>query len=62
MADAQTAFELAISQGRLSSDPTAANYAGDFMFMGRNQSGHATFKHRMTRQYLPALGWDSVLA
>jgi hypothetical protein len=53
MRDSQTEFELAISQGRLSKDRTASNYVGDFMFMGYSKSGHATFKHYMTRQYLP---------
>ena len=46
------AFEKAIESGRLSDDETADNYAGNYMFMGSNESVDL-FKHRDTRQYLP---------
>ena len=32
--DSKGAFEKAIRQGRLSSDRTRANYAGNYMYMG----------------------------
>jgi hypothetical protein len=60
MASAQTetaglqvlqAFETAIRSGRLSGIPTAENYAGLYMFMGR-YDGRDMFKHIETRQYL----------
>jgi len=48
---AQKAFELAIEQGRLSINPTDANYAGNYMFMGNWSDGKDTFKNINTRKY-----------
>jgi len=48
---ADAAFDLAIKRGILSIDPSAANYAGDYMFMGHH-AGHDQFKHVTTRQYI----------
>lgn len=58
-------FDSAIAQGRLSADPAAENYAGDYMYMGsypqeryRLANGsaiaefRAQFKHILTRQYI----------
>ncbi len=42
------AFTRAIRQGRLSDQPQAANYAGKYMYMGRDR-----FKNVDTRAYLP---------
>lgn len=49
--DAQEAFADAIRDGRLSADPTTANFAGHYMYMG-TWSGKDSFKHIDTRQYL----------
>ena len=46
------AFNLAIENGRLSDDESAANYAGHYMFMGCGPGGVPKFKHIHTRQYL----------
>lgn len=47
------AFQQAINEGRLSRDRNAANYAGDYMYMGPTVDGsHDAFKHIVTRQYL----------
>lgn len=52
-AEADAAFDLAIASGRLSADPKADNYAGNYMYMGRNVGGTAdAFKHILTRRYL----------
>ena len=60
--DAQQAFRDAIANGRLSDDPTAANYAGRYMYMhtqqqpplmGRSAAQRDLFKHIDTREYLP---------
>lgn len=48
--DPQEAFEQAISEGRLSADQQAENYAGHYMYMG-TWSGVDKFKHAVTRQY-----------
>jgi len=48
---AAAAFDAAVIAGRLSADPTAINYAGHYMYMGR-QSGRELFKHHMTRDYI----------
>lgn len=53
----QKAFEKAISEGRLSSDQTADNFAGHYMYMGTQLSNEPgkhkdLFKHIMTREYL----------
>ena len=51
--DSQTAFETAISEGRLSTDRTADNYAGHYMYMGQRKSDWLVmFKHLVTRKYL----------
>lgn len=48
------AFQQAINEGRLSTDPKAPNYAGHYMYMGPSlQAGKDAFKHIQTRQYLP---------
>lgn len=58
--DPPEAFEFAIKAGRLSEDPAASNFAGDYMYMN---SGMVTrwfrkpvredyFKHRDFRSYL----------
>ena len=53
MKTAQQAFEQAIASGRLSADPSSANYAGDFMYMGPKADGSGDcFKHSTTREYL----------
>lgn len=49
----KVAFKEAIQDGRLSSDPKAHNYAGQFMYMGTENNGHDMFKDIVTRQYLP---------
>ena len=49
--DPTAAFDDAILVGRLSAEPSADNYAGDFMYMG-TRAGIDMFKHRATRQYL----------
>lgn len=52
--DPQLAFEQAIASGRLSRDPQATNYAGNYMYMGPTTNGkHDAFKHIVTRQYIP---------
>ena len=48
---AQLAFERAIEQGRLSTNPTDSNYAGNYMFMGNWSDGKDTFKNINTREY-----------
>lgn len=55
-AEANVAFELAISQGRLSADRAAPNFTGNYMFMGSNK-GVDQFKHINTRRYLAPKGW-----
>lgn len=51
-AKADAAFERAIAAGRLSANSGAANFAGDYMFMGTDK-GRDFFKHINTRVYLP---------
>lgn len=47
------AFEQAIQEGRLSRTHGAANYAGDYMYMGpTSDMQHDAFKHIITREYL----------
>lgn len=54
-AEADTAFEKAIHEGRLSCNPAHPKYAGDYMYMGKACDGRTdAFKHRMTREYLKA--------
>ena len=45
------AFERAIRHNVLSENPDAHDFAGAYMYMGRNEDGH-NFKHIDTRQYL----------
>jgi hypothetical protein len=45
------AFELAITLNVLSDNSEANNFAGNYMYMGRNEDGH-NFKHIDTRKYL----------
>ena len=49
--DADRAFADAILSGRLSDDPSAPNYAGNYMYMGPGTGGDA-FKNRLTREYI----------
>ncbi len=50
--DSQQAFERAIREGRLSTDPNAANYAGLYMYMHTEVAdGHDAFKNINTRRY-----------
>ena len=51
--DPKTAFDEAIASGRLSDTPGTDNYAGRYMYMGTWLDVDA-FKHRDTREYLPA--------
>jgi hypothetical protein len=50
-ATANVAFDRAIAAGILSKEPSAENFAGDFMFMGALEEGDA-FKHIGTREYI----------
>lgn len=50
----QQAFNDAITSGRLSKTPGAANYAGTYMYMGTANNGLDLFKHIITRAYLSA--------
>ena len=53
--EARTEFDKAIRSRRLSDKPTAPNYAGAYMYMGKNPAtDEALFKHINTRQYLPS--------
>ena len=45
------AFDFAIATGRLSTDETAENYAGKFMYMGTDR-GIDRFKNKNTREYI----------
>lgn len=47
---AEEAFDLAITQGRLSINEAADNFAGKYMFMGC-EAGEDLFKNIMTRRY-----------
>lgn len=47
---AREAFEKAITQGRLSVNPKAENYAGKYMYMGKNGQTDL-FKNIVSRQY-----------
>lgn len=52
LTDADIAFEQAIMQGRLSRNPMAENYAGNYMYMGKTPNGqYDTFKNINTREY-----------
>ena len=50
----QEVFDKAITDGRLSADPTSPRYAGHYMYMYHDHAGAAHFKHTTTRRYLPA--------
>ncbi len=49
--DTNEVFAEAIAQGRLSSNPHAPHYSGDYMLMGF-EDGVAMFKHYNDRSYL----------
>ncbi len=49
--DSNQAFEAAIEAGRLSTDRTQANYAGNYMYMHTDDDGHDSFKNIETRLY-----------
>uniref|UniRef100_A0A6M3JKS7 Uncharacterized protein n=1 Tax=viral metagenome TaxID=1070528 RepID=A0A6M3JKS7_9ZZZZ len=46
----QKQFTVAIEEGRLSENPDAPNYAGNYMYMG-NDGGKDLFKNIDTRRY-----------
>ncbi|MEE8206872.1 MAG: hypothetical protein V3T82_07975 [Nitrospinaceae bacterium] len=48
----ELAFEKAIDSGRLNDDEHSSNYAGDYMYMGRDTNGRDAFKNIDSRQYL----------
>ena len=49
--DSQKCFEEAIKENRLSDNPNADNFAGNYMYMGTKNSVHM-FKNINTREYL----------
>ena len=49
---AEIAFEGAIAEGRLSSGTQDHNYAGKYMYMGKDKTGKDLFKHIDTRKYI----------
>ena len=57
--DSQEAFAQAIKDGRLSDVPNykllygapVKNYAGQYMYMGTDESGRDLFKNILTRKY-----------
>lgn len=50
---ANSAFDKAIAEGRLSADEASPLFAGNFMFMGFSWDGKtASFKNSNTREYL----------
>ena len=51
--DAQECFNRAIEQGRLSLNEEEGHFVGGYMYMG-TWAGVDTFKHRGSREYLPA--------
>lgn len=52
-AKVNAAFDKALASGRLSHNANAANYVGNYMYMGRRADGRdGAFKHSLTRQYL----------
>ena len=52
---ADAAFDRAISEGRLSDDPHARNFAGNYMYMGKDDysrsNGKDLFKNCVSRAY-----------
>ena len=57
LGDPDQAFDRAIASGRLSTDITDDNYAGDYMYM-QTQDGVDQFKNRLTRVYLGYEPWE----
>ena len=51
--DPIAAFNAAIHDGRLSTNPKAVNYAGKYMYMFTDRYGKNQFKNINTRRYLP---------
>lgn len=51
----QTAFETALACGALKREESSPLYVGAFMYMGDDATGSHLFKHRNTRQYIPAV-------
>ena len=51
--DAQTCFEQAIKEGRLSANPKDKNFAGHYMYMGSSPTTNKDFfKDIITRTYI----------
>ena len=50
--DPQAAFQRAIDAGALSTDPDAADYVGEYMYMYSPDDGRDAFKHIETREYI----------
>ena len=50
--DPEEAFRTAILAGVLSTDLSAPNWAGHYMYMFHDEDGTPRFKHRDTRTYL----------
>ena len=51
--ESREAFKAAIAAGKLSDNPKQKNYAGYYMYMGRNsETNQPAFKHIETRKYL----------
>jgi hypothetical protein len=48
----ELAFERAIETKRLSDDEYSDNYAGDYMYMGKDKNGNDAFKNIDTRKYI----------
>lgn len=46
------AFDYAISEGKLSKDVAADDFAGNYMYMGRDSTRGLAFKNIITRAYL----------
>ena len=57
LVNSDQAFDRAIASGRLSTDITDDNYAGDYMYM-QTQDGVDQFKNRLTRVYLGYEPWE----
>ena len=53
-AEADIAFSKALTSGRLSRNPHAANYVGHYDYMGSSVNGGDSFKNYHSREYLPA--------
>ena len=57
LVNSDQAFDRAIASGRLSTDATDDNFAGDYMYM-QTQDGVDQFKNRLTRVYLGYEPWE----